>query len=50
MRFYSKEGLMSWITIVTDPKTGTEKEKEFDTEEEAYFYAYKFPRWEVFHS
>ena len=25
-------------------------EKEFDTEQEAYEYAYQYPRWEVYHS
>ena len=41
---------MSWIATVTDPKTGAEKSKEFDEEDEAYLYAYQFPRWEVYHS
>ena len=39
---------MSWIASVqnkNDPEW-----KEFDTEEDAYYYAYQFPRWEVFHS
>lgn len=41
---------MSWIASVQNKNDPKWIEKEFDTEEDAYYYAYQFPRWEVFHS